>query len=443
MLNGRRRPLKKKIRALVILLGWILVWQLAAVAIRNPILFASPQSTAAALLQNLGNGDFWLVVGKTLMRIGTGFALGLLAGILFAAAAKALPLFEEIVRPVIGLMKTVPVVCFVVLFLVWWGSSFLSIAVSFLMVFTATYFSTLEGLKATPKGLLEAADAFRFPVRTRLRYVYGPALKPFLLGSTKSALGLAWKSGVAAEVIGLPARSIGEKLYLSKISLDTAGIFAWTAVTCVLCVLFERLVMIGMKALFNARMRCALPQKRVEAARELLMDGACKSYGGQTVLRDYSVKIPAGGTHWLTGPSGSGKTTTIRLFAGLEKPDAGGVQGAQKGACCMQFQEDRLCEEESALKNVEIVTGSEETAREVLEALLDASLIQKPCSELSGGERRRVALARALAAKGAYLLLDEPFAGLDPENAKRCYKEILARKGARTLVIASHLKMEE
>ena len=108
----------------------------------------------------------------------------------------------------------------------------------------------------------------------------------------------------------------------------------------------------------------------------------------------------------------------------------------------MLFQEDRLCEEATALENVTMVTGDLQKAMDALKPILPEHCLQKPCRELSGGEKRRVALARALAAEGNYLLLDEPFSGLDEETARICREEILRKKGDRTLVIASHVKIE-
>ena len=128
----------------------------------------------------------------TLLRICGGFSLGLLLGILIAVPCKAIPVLEELFSPIISLIKTVPVVCFVVLFLIWWGHSFLSVAISFLMVFSTIFFSTLEGLKAVKRDMIEMADVFRLPFMTRVLTIYRPALKPFLLGSLKTSLGLAW-----------------------------------------------------------------------------------------------------------------------------------------------------------------------------------------------------------------------------------------------------------
>ena len=186
--NGR---IQKIIRKSAILLLWLFLWQCAGYLIKNPFLFATPLGTARALVESLGKGSFWQTVGMTLLRICGGFSLGLLLGILIAVPCKAIPILEELLSPIISLIKTVPVVCFVVLFLIWWGHSFLSVVISFLMVFSTIFFSTLEGLKAVKRDMIEMADVFRLPFMTRVLTIYRPALKPFLLGSLKTSLGLA------------------------------------------------------------------------------------------------------------------------------------------------------------------------------------------------------------------------------------------------------------
>lgn len=439
-MKGKAR-FQKIIRKTAIVLLWLFIWQGAGLLIRNPFLFATPLQTAKALMQNLANDDFWRTVLMTLCRIGAGFFLGVIAGILLATLSKAFPLFAEFISPVISLVKTVPVVCFVVLFLIWWGASFLSVAISFLMVFTAVYFSTLEGLLATDRSLLEMAEVFRLPFGTKVFYLYRTALKPFFLGSLKTALGLAWKSGVAAEVIGVPAHSIGEGLYLAKISLDTAGIFAWTVVTCLLSFGFEKLVLWMAKQLFAMQVPCKAPKEVQEKPGEIRLTNVQKSFGEQKVLSDYSLTLAPGEEKMLSWPSGAGKTTLLRILSGLEKADAGEVTGAGvEAGIGMLFQEDRLLLEQSALWNVYVVTGSMEKARDALKPLLEEALWEKPCKSLSGGERRRVALARALAAGGNLLLLDEPFAGLDEERILICSEEIKKSKKHRTILIASHVK---
>ena len=138
------------------------------------------------------------------------------------------------------LIKSVPVASFVILALIWIGSRNLAVFTSFLVVVPMVYVSTLSGMKHTDKKLLEMARVFRMPMWKRIHYIYVPALLPYLVNGCRTALGMSWKSGVAAEVIGIPEGSIGEQLYYSKLYLDTAGLFAWTFVIIIISALFER-----------------------------------------------------------------------------------------------------------------------------------------------------------------------------------------------------------
>ncbi|MDE6517444.1 MAG: ATP-binding cassette domain-containing protein, partial [Acetatifactor sp.] len=206
------------------------------------------------------------------------------------------------------------------------------------------------------------------------------------------------------------------------------------------------------------------------------------SYHGIAVLRDVTASYERGQTYYFRSPSGSGKTTLFRLIAGLEEPDCqkrGGAQSAERGDMAdersggekaaraeggkeadraaradsaaaysgierhgsrisMVFQEDRLCEEYSALVNVDMVTGDREKSREHLCRLLEEADLHKPCRELSGGMKRRVAVARAMAAGGDVILLDEPFSGLDAESRCRVEQYIHSHCTDRALLVATH-----
>jgi len=160
---------------------------------------------------------------------------------------------------------------------------------------------------------------------------------------------------------------------------------------------------------------------------ELQIRRLYKAYGGHVVFHDFSVDIPLEGITVLHGASGAGKTTLFRLLLGLEQPDSGEISGMSGRKPAVVFQEDRLLPWRNALKNVSIVS-SEKAAERALERLgLGGSLHLLP-RELSGGMRRRVALARALAYGGDILFLDEPFTGLDEENKRAAAREILDSK---------------
>ncbi len=168
------------------------------------------------------------------------------------------------------------------------------------------------------------------------------------------------------------------------------------------------------------------------------MQNIRKGYGGRAVLEDVSRVYEPGGTYFLNGPSGSGKTTLLRILAGLTEPDSGICQAP--GTCSMVFQEDRLCEEYSAVRNVELVTGDRNSAREALAGLLEEDALEKPCGLLSGGMKRRVALVRAMEADSAYVFLDEPFTGMDQGTRRLAEAYVAARQKGRILIIAAHDK---
>lgn len=434
---------KKIMRKTAMILFWLLLWQLVSLAVGNYVLMVGPWETLLRFLSLLGETQFYVTVGMSLLRIGAGFLTGFLAGVFLAACSSRFRLLEEGLAPVMSLLKAIPVASFVVLLLIWWGSSFLAVAVCFLVVLPNIYINTLEGLKSTDSALLEMGKVFRLPFGTKIFYIYLPALRPFLTGGLKLALGMCWKSGVAAEVIGTPAHSVGGQLYLSKIYLDTAGVFAWTAAVILLSVLFERLILLGVERIFTWQPACSAPADVPGTPAAVVLKGMEKSFklpegtGYQQVISCLSAVYEPGRIYYLSSPSGSGKTTLLRILAGLTEADGGEL--TVPGTVSMVFQEDRLCMDCSALKNVEMVTGDAARAEEALGMLLEPEDLEKTCTSLSGGMKRRVALVRAMEARSQLVLLDEPFTGMDAETKERAEKYIRTRQQGRTLIIATHI----
>lgn len=431
---------KKRIRKIIIIAGWLLVWQLISFCTGNNILLVGPVETLMALGKLLPQVNFWEACLGTVFRIVPGFLAGMLLGILLAAGSAKYKWLEEILAPLFALLKAVPVASFVVIFLIWWGSEQLAMAISFCIVLPNLYINTLEGIKSTDKKLLEMARVFEIPVWNRIFYMYRPALKPFLDSAIRLAAGMSWKSGVAAEVIGLPEYAIGEQLYMSKIYLDTAGVLAWTVVTIFLSAGFEKAVMCLWRCFCRWEPACHAGKTLQAAQRQpVRLTGLTKGYAEKAVIEALTTEYQPGRSYSFNSPSGSGKTTLFRLLAGLEKPQKGVIDmGGQKVA--FLFQEDRLCEGYSALKNVELVTGNRELARKHLVQLLEEPDIYKPCRELSGGMKRRVALARALAAGAGMVLLDEPYNGLDEANRQRVRDYIERNTIGCIVLIASHIE---
>lgn len=172
---------------------------------------------------------------------------------------------------------------------------------------------------------------------------------------------------------------------------------------------------------------------------DIVITNLSKSYGEKTVFSHFSCTIPRGSRCAVMAPSGTGKTTLLRLLLGLEKPDAGTITGVPEGKAAL-FQEDRLIPRLSALKNIRMTAGRgrEDIARQLLTLLGLGDCMEKPVSQLSGGQARRVALARALVHPGELLVLDEPFTGLDEASRLQAAQVICRYCGSRTLLLVTH-----
>lgn len=454
----------KWLRKAVIIAAWLIIWQLVSMCVDNSILLVGPIETIAVLPAKMAEVSFWQTIFFSLLRILAGFLAGWILGLLLAASGAGCEWVEEALRLVMTLMKTVPVASFVVLFLIWFRTDILAVVISLCVVLPNVYLNTLEGIKSTDGKLLEMAKVHRLHPLDRFFYIDRPALKPFWDSCMKLSIGMSWKSGVAAEVIGMPDFSIGEQLYMSKIYLDTAGVLAWTAVIILLSTLCEK----GFLKLWQSFMewqpecrgavenaipnegdktiaRGVLKEKAAEALEGqdsvsttvLAVHNISKSYAANPLFDHMSAEYKKGRIYYFKTPSGSGKTTLFRMIAGLEKPDSGVIKA--QTSLAFAFQEDRLCEDYSALKNVELITGSREKARRYLLPLLTQEELHRPCAQLSGGMKRRVAVARAFAAEHDIVLLDEPFAGLDEKNRKRMQEYIAEFGGDKAVLIATHM----
>lgn len=239
---------------------WLLAWQggsmaLAAAYPHGGLLLASPIQAAARLLELLPSAAFWRAVGNSSARIFGGFLLSCALAVLLAALAAGRPRLRELLAPPVAVVKATPVASFIILALVWLDAGSLSLFISALMVFPPVYLNVLEGLRQTDPKLLELARVYRVPFRRRLWGIYLPQVLPYFRSAASLALGLCWKAGAAAEVIGLPEGTVGERLYMAKVYYQTPDLFAWTAVILMLAAIFERGFLAAVDALAGKAVR--------------------------------------------------------------------------------------------------------------------------------------------------------------------------------------------
>lgn len=444
-------------KRIAVILAWLAIWQLASMAIGNPMLFCGPVESCAALVSAAQTTLFWVSIAWSAIRIGLGFLCALLLGCVFGAFASKFAIVRDALSPAINVVKSAPVVCIIALLLVLAGSHVTTSIVVAMVVFPPIYAAMIEAAANRDRSLDELASVFDVRPFSRITLIELPQYAPFLRAALKAAVAMSWKAGVAAELIGLPGSSIGEAVYLSKLTLDVAMIISWTAVVIVLGWLCEKAFI----ALFDRI--CDIPgyllSRRVcrahsEASANADMDSGVadvsfglnvnrldKAFGGQVILSSVSVQMDPGMRVCLMAPSGAGKTTLLRAISMLERPDGGQIAG--NDLISVVFQDDRLIEGRSALENIaltardkaEIVRGDELLS----ELIPDESTWQnKQVRDLSGGMKRRVQIARALAHRSSIVLMDEPFSGLDDAAKRSAACVILNALDGRALLVATH-----
>lgn len=229
----------------------ILLWQLAAVTIGEEVLLVSPLKVLLRLSELIFEAEFWGTILFSFKRITLGFFIALVSGTLLAILSYRFRVVEVFLWPYISIIKATPVASFVILCLIWLSSSQLPVFIAFLMAVPIIYTNMLAGFKSTGSKMLEMAEIFRFSFRKKLLYIYFPQIKSHFISACSVSLGLSWKAGIAAEIIGIPDGSMGEMLYQAKLYLATADLFSWTVTIILVSVLFEKAVMFIINRLFD------------------------------------------------------------------------------------------------------------------------------------------------------------------------------------------------
>ena len=433
--------------------AWLVIWQLASFAVGSRLLLAGPLETVLCLAGLVVRREFWATVAFSLVRIAAGFVASFVLALALASVARRLRVVEEFVAVGLGAVKSVPVVCIVVLLLMFVGSRNVSAVAVFLVALPALYFAAFEALGNLDSGMGELLDACGVRGLRRVLGHVWPSMHPFLVATCKNVVGMSWKAGVAAELVGMPLGSMGERIYQTKLLLETGELFAWTIVVVVLAAMSERAFLALLARSVDVSLHLATRARSMagggasvdETPLEARLEDVTVSFEGTEVLSGANLVVGAGERACLSDPSGSGKTTLLRLLAGILKPDAGAVMvGSGDGPARVSTmpQETHLLESVSAVGNVAFLAGEwldEAAIRELLLEVLGPDELDRPVSELSGGQRRRVELVRAVARPSGMVLLDEPFASLDASSVNASVAFVMRHLRGRTLVVASHL----
>lgn len=231
---------KIKIRYFFAICIWMGIWQIFSMRINRRIFLPSPIEVGKALIQIGKTGEFYAAAGNSLVHVLSGFLLAVTVGSLLAVLSYQNQWLRIFIQVPVKLIQATPVASFTILALVWISSKHLSILVSFLMVLPTITINVERGLLETKQELLEMAQVYQMPLMRRIRYIYLPSMMPYFLSACSIGVGMSWKSGIAAEVIGISKHSIGNQLYQAKLYLMTPELFAWTFAVIGISILMEQ-----------------------------------------------------------------------------------------------------------------------------------------------------------------------------------------------------------
>ena len=242
---GRSKSLNNKISLLLPPAFWLGVWQLAALFAQKQklgIFLPTPWTVVQTLAALCVTGEFWCTIALSLGRILAGMVLGTLLGALLAALTCACSWADLLFSPVIRMIRAVPVVSFILLVMLAVYRSTVPMVIVTLMVLPVVWSNVKQGIGQADRQLLELGRAYRFSRWKKVKLIYLPSIQPYFLSAVTTGMGLAWKSGVAAEVLCTPRQAIGTEVYNAKFYLEIPTLFAWTAVVVALSLTMEWLL---------------------------------------------------------------------------------------------------------------------------------------------------------------------------------------------------------
>ena len=230
---------KSLLKSLTGALFWLAVWYIAAAAVDKELLLPSP----VAVLKRLGElsltADFYITTAFSVIRVVSGIALATALGLILSLITHVSRIADALIKPLITVIKATPVASFIILALVWISRDRLPIFIALLMVLPVVWTNLREGLNRIDPKLIEMAKVFKSTPWQTLKHIYMPSVLPYFTASMRTSLGLAWKAGIAAEVLALPKKAIGKQLFDSKSYLETTELFAWTVAVIILSLIIE------------------------------------------------------------------------------------------------------------------------------------------------------------------------------------------------------------
>ena len=443
--------MKKGIATLICCLLLLTGWQLLSWKLQMPSLVPGVPELIKSLYQLLVSGSFYQSVAATLVRGLSGMLISLGAALLVAFIFSKFNRLYELLHPLLAIMRSVPVISFILLALIFMHPESIPLLIAFLTMFPLLTENLTKGLCSQRKMLRVMGLQFHISRYNRFTQLLYPQLKPFLFSGLASAMGFGWRAIIMGEVLAQCQWGIGGEMKRAQSYIAVPELLAWTLIAILISYTFDRFILHLQHYSFPIRFQrvdqTALLQQKREKKQDITVQDLSFRYEDHTLFSHFNYCFSFGKSYGIKGPSGQGKTTLLYLISGLLTPKEGTIFPSFKQGLAVVFQEPELVQSLSAVENVALPLSSYYTrntalllAHKMLDRMDLHGLADRQPDALSYGQQQRVAIARALAFPASLLLMDEPFKGLDNAVCKRIIDVIreLQEEKQQTLLFSSH-----
>ncbi len=487
--------MKKSIFTILSITILILAWQLLTMLVRLPDLVPSIPHLFSTLVALFASGSFYQSVMATVLRGTIGMSISLMAAMGVSLLFYKCEWIYELFRPLLAIMRSIPVISFILLALIFLNAESIPLIIAFLTMFPLLTENLTKGIRGQRKEFSIMARQFRIGRWNKLAQVVYPQLKPFLYSGLASASGFGWRAIIMGEVLAQCSPGIGGEMKQAQVFIAVPELIAWTIIAILISYLFDRGISWLAKQRFpiHYNKHCSkqpVPKGNCDirirdisyrygsdtvlshfsytfekgfiygitapsCSKQPVPKGNCDirirdisyRYGSDTVLSHFSYTFEKGFIYGITAPSGTGKTTLLNLIGNILKPAQGEIETDFKTGIAYVFQEPELLSQLTIAENIALPLATYlkkeiafEQAISILQKMELGGFENRFPNELSFGQQQRAAIARALTYPSPLLLMDEPFKGLDEALSRRIIKRIRERQteNGQTILFTSH-----
>jgi len=437
---------KKKFIPILSVLILLALWQLLAFCVDQPEFIPSVPRLVKTLFELLISGPFYLSLGATLIRGLIGMVLSLICALVLALLSGHFQWVYDLFRPLLTIMRSVPVISFILLALIFFHPESIPVIIGFLTMFPLLTENLSRGIRNLKPELFVLSRQFQLGATNRFTQIIYPQLKPFLYSGLASATGFGWRAVIMGEVLSQTTLGIGGEMKRAQIFIDVPELLAWTIVAIVISFLADKVIntlsQIKPPISFQKKETANFPVNGWTGLPIRLTNVSYK-YG----ISNLSLLFDAGQVYGISAPSGTGKTTLLNLINETLLPVTGSINIDKKQGIASVFQEPELLPKLTAAENIALPLARFHTrekalsiAYKILHEIDMTDLEERYPEELSYGQQQRVCIARALTYPSPFLLMDEPFKGLDEKSTEQIITYIRSKqkKSHQTILFTSH-----